>query len=360
MSTKKKITILSIDGGGIRGIIPAVILQHIEKRFQTKMRKLKKNRKEYKIGQIFDFAAGTSTGGILTCMYMFPNRSKNPRFNSDEVLDFYLTHGDEIFDKNIFTRIFNLGGLSDEKYSVENLENLLEKEFEDVTIDKLLKPTLITAYDIEDRSARLFTSHDATRASKNFYVKDICRATSAAPTYFEPAKIRSLNGIPYSFIDGGMYANNPSLCAYSEAKKLKFSKLLKDKKKIDYPAAKDMIFLSLGTGEVKLPFAYKDLKDAGAIGWIKPVIDILFSSNAETNAYHVRKIFREAEDHNEEECKSICKQFYRMDPELPVNNSEMDNANPENVAVLKEEGLRYVEEHYDELEDIIQLLIENY
>jgi len=68
----------------------------------------------------------------------------------------------------------------------------------------------------------LFTSHNAKQPIKNFYVKDVCRATSAAPTYFEPAQINSFYNQQYTLIDGGVYANNPALCAYAEARKFIF------------------------------------------------------------------------------------------------------------------------------------------
>src|SRR5690606_38988087 len=124
---------------------------------------------------------------------------------------------------------------------------------------------LIPAYDIENRMGKFFTSYNADANTRNFLVKDVARATSAAPTYFETAHIRSMYGVSYALIDGGVFVNNPALCAYAEARTMKF-----ESKGIDYPTAKDMLLLSLGTGEVKKPYAYKDAKDWGSISWIKP------------------------------------------------------------------------------------------
>ena len=97
---------------------------------------------------------------------------------------------------------------------------LLTTYFGDVTLDKLIKPSLITSYNISDRNAIFFTSADArTDDIYNFYVRDVARATSAAPTYFSPAHIESMNRQIFSLVDGGMFANNPALCAYAEARK---------------------------------------------------------------------------------------------------------------------------------------------
>jgi patatin-like phospholipase/acyl hydrolase len=89
----------------------------------------------------------------------------------------------------------------------------------------------------------LFTSHNATKPIKNRYVKDVCRATSAAPTYFESAQIKSRYNQQFTLIDGGVYANDPALCAHAEARKINFSTLLKDGLKPDCPIMSDIIIV---------------------------------------------------------------------------------------------------------------------
>ncbi len=354
-----KVKILTIDGGGIRGIFPAVILDYIETEYQRKMRKKHKSRKSYHIGDIFDFIAGTSTGGILACLYLLPNSRKRPQFSSKEVLNFYMEHGDKIFSNSIFNKLKRMGGLTDEKYDVSHLEAILEKNFKDIKFSDLIKPCLIPSYDIEKRKAILFTSHNATVDSKDFYVKDVARATSAAPTFFEPASITSISGTRYSLIDGGLYANNPTLCAYSEAKKMNFNAILKKDDKPSTPSAEDMVIVSIGTGEIKEPYKYEDMKDAGSISWIKPIIDILMSSNSETNAYHVKKIFKEIEQKNKYFDSNCYRQFFRIDTELFKAKPSMDDASQKNLNALRQEGLRYIDENLEELDQIVDLLVED-
>jgi patatin-like phospholipase/acyl hydrolase len=98
----KKIKILSIDGGGIRGIIPGVILTHLEKQLQTI------SQTELKIGDFFDFIAGTSTGGILSCIYLAPGPDGNAKYSANDAVELYLKEGQSIFKKSNFEKIIAL------------------------------------------------------------------------------------------------------------------------------------------------------------------------------------------------------------------------------------------------------------
>ena len=212
----KKIRILTIDGGGIRGIIPGVILNYLEQQLQ------KKDKSNKKIGDYFDLIGGTSTGGILACCYLMPSPGGTAKYSAKEALDMYLNDGGSIFHSSIIDKISRGFGLLDEKFDVAALERNLEDFFGEETLNNFIKPSLITSYEITERSAYFFTSVDAADDLKNFKVRDVARATSAAPTYFEPASIKSVAGQQFSLIDGGLYANNPTLCAYAEARKTNF------------------------------------------------------------------------------------------------------------------------------------------
>jgi patatin-like phospholipase/acyl hydrolase len=203
----KKIRILSIDGGGIRGIIPGTILMELEKILQ-KM----DNNSSSKIGDYFDMIAGTSTGGILSCLYLVPGENGKARYSAQEALDLYLKKGHIIFDRTFMEKIKSANGIIHEKFSGEPLSGLLKTYFGEETLDKFIKPSLITSYEITDRNAIFFTSTDARENTLyNFKVRDVARATSAAPTYFPPALIESVSGQSFTLVDGGMYANNPAL-----------------------------------------------------------------------------------------------------------------------------------------------------
>ncbi len=179
-------------------------------------------------------------------------------------------------------RIKSVDGLTDEKYSARELEKISQQFMGDTKLSDLLKPCLITSYDIEKRRAHFFTSNDAKNPASDFYMKDVARATSAAPTYFECARIKNLMGDEFALVDGGVFANNPSLCAYSEARNMNFKSL-----EINKPRAKQMLIVSLGTGSETKEYGYKNAKKWGKIRWIQPVIDIMMSGSSETVDFHL-------------------------------------------------------------------------
>ncbi len=339
MANTKLTRILSIDGGGIRGIIPGQILVHLEKKLQEL-----DNNPSAKLADYFDMIAGTSTGGILTCIYLTPGENKKPQFSAEEAVDLYMDRGDEIFDISVWQKIKSVGGLTDEKYSAKALENALEYYLKDLKLSQLLKPCLITSYDIKNRKSHFFTQHDANEDKYDYYVKDVARATSAAPTYFEAAKVVNLANAPLPLIDGGVFANNPTLCAYAEARNIKFGTGR------NKPTAKDMFILSLGTGNVDKPYYYQSAKDWGMVEWIKPIIDIMMSGVSETVDYQLKQIFK-AVDKPE--------QYVRFEPSLGKANAEMDDASIENLHALKDAGESYAESHKQKIEEVANFLISN-
>ncbi|GMQ27005.1 patatin-like phospholipase family protein [Algoriphagus sp. oki45] len=341
----KKVRILSIDGGGIRGILPGTILTHLEHRIQE----LTKNP-DAKIGEYFDFMAGTSTGGILGLIMLCPDENGGYRFSAKDALDLYLDQGDEIFDVSLGRKLKSLSGLNDERYSADALDTALKNYFGDIKLSQSKKPCLVTSYDIRNRKAHFFTSIDAQSNIHDFHFKDVARATSAAPTYFEPAHIYSVFGTPHTLIDGGVFANNPALCAYSECRKLDFKKILNDEEKPTKPSAKDMMIVSLGTGSIKKPYHFSEFKDAGVLKWIQPLIDIMMSGNSETVDYQLAKIYGTLSGKNSED-------YYRIEPKIINASSDMDKADLGNLKALEEDGKLSVMAFEEKLNEIAQKLI---
>lgn len=340
----KKIRILSLDGGGIRGIISCVVLKYIQEQLQ------KIDNPNAKIGDYFDLIAGSSTGGLLTAILLFPDNTNNAKFSIEAALDLYAKKGDTIFNVSFWEEIINPFGLFNEKISQRNLERQLHEVFGNLELRALIKPCLITSYDINQRKAKFFCSHEANSSLENFYVKDVCRATSAAPTYFEPAKIKSLYDQEFTLIDGGVYANNPALCAYAEARKIPFSKILKDAEKVDYPDINDMMIVSIGTGEVLKPYTFEKFENAGKIKWISPLIDILLSANVETVNYHLSKMFESLGPRNR-------KNYYRLMPQLHNASPEMDDTSKKNIFELIQAGLYFVDQNRKTLNEVAKKLV---
>lgn len=339
----KKIAILSIDGGGIRGILPAAILVRLESLLQEIT-----HEPDLKIGDMFDLVAGTSTGGILSCIYLAPGANKKAKYSARDALDLYIDHGHEIFSHSLVHDAESGDGLLGPKYSFENLYSQLTRYFGDLKLADLIKPSLITAYEMTQRRAVFFTSVDAMAdPGSNFFVRDVARATSAAPTFFAPAGIRSMDTRDWALLDGGVFANNPALCAYSEALKVDFPKLFPNCDK-DRPAgAKDMLIISLGTGSVKKSYHIEDYIHAGELKWLQPIIDILMSGNSETVDYELKSIYSTLAAPDQAD-------YYRLEPGLLAASSQMDLATPDNINKLKDAGLAFAETNLALLREIAE------
>ncbi len=346
MLNKKLTRILSIDGGGIRGIIPAQILVTLEE-----MLRQRTGRPDVKIGDYFDLIAGTSTGGILTCIYLTPDKLDNqrPRFSSEDAVSLYMEHGGEIFNVPWKKKVMSANGYLDEKYPSEPIESVLDSYFGDLELKQLIKPCLITSYDVYDSKAHFFTQQDARQSEgKNFYVKDVARATAAAPTYFEAALVTSMSGVSYPLIDGGVFANNPSLCSYAEARQWDFGP---DKLK---PNAAEMMIFSIGNGgSTKMYFPHEKVKNWGTLEWIKPLINIMMSGVNQTVDYQLKQIYQAV---------GRPEQYIRIEPTLNNAKSDMDDASSKNLAALKEAGVKATEqeETITKLERVVRMLIDNH
>lgn len=334
MAIKK--VILSIDGGGIRGIIPGQILLHTEKLLQEIT-----GDADRRIADHFDFIAGTSTGGILSCAYLMPGKDGRPMYKAPEVVNIYFERGQEIFTNTLMHRIKSLGGVLDEKYNSVGLENALLDYFGDTKLSELLKPTLITAYDIRRRRANFFTQHDAHKPASNFYVRDVTRATASAPGYFQVANIRSMDKKYYPLIDGGVFANNPAMCAYAEVRK-------KSKRDKNTVVAAEMAMLSLGTGYACHSYKHKDAEHWGLAEWMVPLVDIMMSGVSETVDYELCQLF---------DTTDKPEQYVRINGELKGQDDSMDNVDPENFKALEKFGNNLFRKNKTKIKNFLKMTL---
>ncbi|MEG4322794.1 MULTISPECIES: patatin-like phospholipase family protein [unclassified Microcoleus] len=336
--------VLSIDGGGIRGIIPAQVGVSIESKLQQKS-----GNPDARIADYFDLIAGTSAGGILTCLYLCPD-AKNPsrpRWTAQDAVNFSIKSGIDVFQSSFLKELQSLDGLIDEKYPSDALEKFFLETFKDCKLSELLKPCLISSYDVENRKAHFFNQIDAKKClAADYFIRDIARATSAAPSYFELPKIYSFTNKSYALIDGGVFANNPALCAYAEVRtKLKIPDPRSDKG----PTAKDMVILSLGTGQAKKKFPYEEVKDWGKVEWVQPLINIMMTGVAETVNYQMIQIFDAIEKPY---------QYLRISPDLSEEEPlPIDDASAEKISTLVSLGKDQASKSNKDLDKFIDLLL---
>ena len=320
----KQYRVLSIDGGGIRGIIPAMVLAEIEERTGKR------------IHELFDFIAGTSTGGILSLGLVAPDENGKAKYTAEDLVELYQDNGSTIFSKDTWKRIRSGGGVLDEKYSQEGIESLLLKYFGDAELKDTLSEVLITSYDLQSRRPFFFKSMKAKKdPERNRLLREAARATSAAPTYFEPLKLTTDDRFIYhSLVDGGLFANNPSMCAFAEVTRMDKSNLL---------------FVSLGTGEMSgQTIEHDKAKDWGVVQWIKPLIDVMMDGNSDTVAYQLQQIIS-AQSNSD---------YYRLQARLTEDSTEMDNVKDSNIRKLKIIANELIHEESKAINEICKCLME--
>lgn len=338
-----KANILSLDGGGIRGIITANLLSYIEENLMS-------YNKNSRLSDYFDLIAGTGSGGLIAALLTTPANNGRPRYTAKDVLDFFIFEGEKIFDVSIWKKISSIGGLTDEKYSSTYLERVLDKYFETTNLSDSTTALMITSYDIRNRSTRFFATTDTKMAGRNFKLKDICHASMATPSYFEPARIKAANDTPYSFIDGSIFANNPGMTAYAEARTLDFASFTGLESKPVNPGANDMFFVSVGAGISKKPYFYEEVKDWGNLNWLKPIIDIMMSANVETTDFELKQLFRTCTE---------PETYIRLSPILQTMNPCIDDASEKNIKMLLELSEKFIIENKEILDNVAMKLIQH-
>ncbi|MBD1824377.1 patatin-like phospholipase family protein [Cyanobacteria bacterium FACHB-DQ100] len=300
------IKILSIDGGGIRGILPAMLLAEIEDRT---------NRPTV---ELFDLIAGTSTGGILALGLNKPdlNSEGKPQYSAKKLVNLYENEGSKIFPLHLYDSFYSkLGAIDHPKYPFQPLEEILDTYFGETRLSESLKDVLITSYDLERRRPHLFLSSQArNRASEDFLMKQVGRATSAAPTYFEPLKLKKPSSSDYyALIDGGVFSNNPTLYAYAYAS-AEARRVHRD--------ANDFLLISLGTGELAPRMPYEEARTWGLVEWAQPILNVVFDGVSDAVHSQLQQLFPED-------------RYYRIQAALGGIGDRMDNANKDNITALK-------------------------
>ena len=265
---------ISLDGGGIRGVLTSVLIDRIQKKYPQLLVNT----------QLF---AGTSIGGIQALAYaagILPTK----------LIDLFSTYGHEIFPKSLKQDILGGNGFYGVKYSnkglQENVKNLFEIIGPDSKLKDLPKKVLIPSFETDNNIGKddtkyrnrtwkpvFFHNFKGNDSDEDELIVDVALATSAAPVYYSQYK---------HYIDGGVCCNNPSFAAVSQI--LDKRNIFKGKR----PKLEDIRLLSIGTGQVNQYLKGQDHK-WGALQWGKPLLNILFEANSDIAHYYCKQILRD-------------------------------------------------------------------
>ena len=285
--------ILSLEGGGIRGVLSARLLKQVE---EILVRETGERLHEY-----FNLIAGTSTGSILAAGIACQK-------TSDELIKLYEDEGENIFPKSIrkqrnfrwLSRLlgWHIGG--NVLYPHKGLAQVLESQLKDPklgrcpTLSEIETPNLlILAYDVYSRNTTWFANNPDS-GYKQWYddlqLWEVCTASASAPTFFPPYKLPFNRAhdewLPH--IDGGVSANSPELAALAHA-------LLINKDKPGF-SIKDISILSIGTGKTTKSFGYEEIKNWGLANWITNLPHIFLDPSTEVSVATSRQIMNSIND----------------------------------------------------------------
>lgn len=272
--------ILSLDGGGIRGLLTTVLLQRIGEALGSDSWLMKS-----------DLLAGTSTGGLIAL-----GLAKGLPLPQLRAL--YEEQGDEIFDDSWFDDITDIGKIAGADYDNDNLERIVKATLGDNTrLSDLGKRVLIPSFDLDNEDAdparrrwkpKIFHNYPGRGSDGAELAWRVGMYTSAAPTYFP-----SFDG----YIDGGVFANNPSMCALAQVQNRAWP---------ERPALDEVVMLSIGTGSSLVCIRQKSL-DWGYAQWAKPLVELMFEGVSDIARYQCEQLMGPA--------------FHRLAPDFPPGKS---------------------------------------
>jgi predicted acylesterase/phospholipase RssA len=342
------IRILTIEGGGVRGIIPTRLLIALE------------SLAERPIVDLFDVMVGTSTGGMLALGLATPGEDGAPRYTAKTVGDIYTSHGYEIFPRPVtaLPRSFAdarewwtsassnaaIFGFNPEagnaRYAPDGIERAFDLYFGETRLSEALIDVVITSYDLQTKSPVLFRSRDTEPGSDiDPFMREVARATSAAPTYFPPLEM-DWDGVPDRLlVDGGVFAKNPAMVGYIEGVARAREQGMADN---------DVMVVSLGTG---VPRRRQSLSYKEFVGrsWLKLAEDVFRAAEDGQAALHDQVLSTLIGDH-----------YWRFQTDLKDAVSyAMDDVSEQNVEALKHLGDQLVGERLGDLNTLAKRLAPN-
>jgi len=278
-------------------LIPALVLTELER------------RADRRVFEMFDLIAGTSTGGILACALCAPDP-----LPASELAALYEDEGPKIFDRSLFQRIKSAEGLLDEKYDDDALDRALERFLGHKRLSEARPDLIVPAYDTALPGPYFFKTTKArdTPDTDDFPLSVVARATSAAPTYFEP-----LEAGERALLDGGVFAVNPAMSALAE--------VLKEAE------PRDVVLLSLGTGQRTRKRSFDEIKDWGVAKWARPILDVVFDGVSDAVHYQLDHVLG-------------GERYWRLQTELTLASDDLDDASEDNLTRLRRQADELIRE----------------
>ncbi|KAK4269912.1 hypothetical protein QN277_023008 [Acacia crassicarpa] len=307
-----KVRVLAIDGGGIKGILPSVILKQLELSLQ-------KRNSSARIAEYFDVVAGTSTGGLIAALLTAPDpqNKDRPLYSADDILQFYRQHGPSIFteDPNC------LHGLCP-KFNGTYLRKIAAEKLDETLVSQTTTNVVISSFDIKLLQPAIFSTLKVKDVPHlNVKLSDACIGTSAAPTEFPPYYFKYQN-TEFNLVDGLFIASMPARLAIGEVLRQEEYK------------NREVLLVSIGTGSVNTTTAGFDANRTWtAEDWKNSIQTMYLAANSAMDEYYINSTFKVQPENY------LRIQEYNLDASI-----ETDVASEENMDKLEEAGNNLLKE----------------
>jgi uncharacterized protein len=313
--------ILSIDGGGVRGIIPVIILTEIEKQAGQP------------ISNLFDLFVGTSTGGMLVLSLNLPDplASMRPACSAAEAGRLFHEWGNRAFGHELS----KTDQLSSDTSPENRIEDMFREYFGNTLLSSSIKPTMVTAFDLSTSQPFFFNSDKTMRdCGSEVLMWQAARATTAVPTHFGPLRL-SISSYPSHenrevlLVDGSVYASNPAMCALVEARAL-------------FPREEDFLLVSLGCGEAVHASASADSQRRR-----RRMFDLSLTAQSACVNYLTRAFLA---------ARGKDQLYFRIQADLAPGSASIDDASEDNLLNLERRAREAIAKHAGIFDNVLDRL----
>ncbi|KJV69582.1 patatin-like phospholipase family protein [Candidatus Neoehrlichia procyonis] len=300
--------VLSVDGGGIKGIIAATILCEIEKKLAMPLSK------------IFSMFAGSSVGSLISALLIVQDDKGCSKYMAKDILGFFLQYGKKMFTNSILRRITSY--VIGSRYSSDNLRETIDCFFENVQMKDLMCNFLVPSYDVYNQKDVIFRNWIDKYSS--IKVMDVLLAATAAPTYFSPREL-IIDNQRKLLVDSSLLASNPVVCAYASAITI-------------YPDD-DIYFVSIGCGsKINTKSAHDTL-----LYWATHIVNLFLDAGIDGIDYQMERIARKGH-------------YIRINGNLQESSYELSDISYKNIQSLRLDAQRIVQENMNNINKLCDFI----
>ncbi|HET7417541.1 MAG TPA: patatin-like phospholipase family protein [Solirubrobacterales bacterium] len=341
-SSRDRFRILCVDGGGIRGLISALVIAEIERRLEAK------RGAPARMADYFHLFAGTSTGGLIALALTRPDAPPG-----SELARFYTEDGPEIFHRGLGRKLRTGWGVLGPKYDDGPLREAVVNRLGEGKLAEARRDLLVTAYDMTNREPFFFKRWKARRdEASNFSLVDAALSTAAAPTYFPCREVAGR-----ALVDGGVFAANPAVAAIAEA-------LGRNNDPPAHLSLDELLVVSIGTGEFDVGYPASKVRGWGDLGWIAgggnepPILSAMLGGSSDGTDYWAHMLLNHEPGAPRPSAEAIGRgeRYFRFQVDLD-GAIEMDDASaPTLEERLPAAAARLIEARGDEIDQLVERL----